>query len=753
MAYRRYTRTRRYKAPAEIKTGKKTVFSSEPMSLKKARIILSNASESKFWMDSLNIDLASNPLPEFIYSTYLLKMTTNFVKLTCGRDIDVKFDSQISTGGTDFKTIKLSANIENPDSTIGLALHEASHILHTSPGSLTAAINSSINCSSLLGEMLYTSEYIQVAKDRRLVEDANRTHNAKYIQLSTDYPKTMGDHAASILYKILIQNSKLMWNWLEDRRIDSKSTNSFKGYTSFYEALYKNYFFTDSGKKIINAKIDIDDIFNNSTADNLDSKLSSIVDFYLCKMFQFINPYILKKVKHFDPLTSTLWKLVNIQNYGKNIDTEVDVMLLFSSIHDTIYDYLMAKLNAIPYNDTPSTKSKAPKSTKASKESKSENKDNNDSSNLPLGKADEDTDSMVPSEDESEEESVTLDSENFDNEKYVIKEAKEEIKEVLDPKKNYLNKVQGQLLEQINSSEVKVDKKSDFNVKIKPYGLYIDNVTVNRLDNLSHMFSNAFSFYISKVITDAITRGYTKGKLLAKKINFRNDVKNVTMNRLKSGNLTDRIISELPYNSKVFSIKHQIKYKAAYIHLSIDGSGSMSGTETEVYSMTASIISAIKELKGVDLKISFRSESNGLPLTIIVYDSKKHTLNDFKTIAGRLSFNSNTPEGLCFHSLYKSIKEDAKGKTAFFINMSDGEPGTATFGTTQLVEYTKKYVSKMAADNINILSYFISRCDDEMNSSFIEMYGKSNCHIISPDNLAQIGITINNKLIKSEKTA
>jgi len=734
------------------------------MSKKLITEILSNSTESKFWMDSLNLDLVNHPISEFIFSTYLLKMTTNFVKLTWGHDITVEFNSDIRTGCTDFKKIILNSNISNPDSVIGLALHEASHLKFSSPGILIAfRLFKNHSHYDLIKKIIENTDVFKLPSNKLRVDNIYKYRSNKYDKY--DYAgcstPNMAEYAKPRIIELLKDKSIGMWNWLEDRRIDSLMTDKFKGYRNYYISLYNKFFFTDNTDNIINTKLDLDDIFSNVSTSNLVDRLNTVIDLSTVKLYNFINPKMAKKVNNFDPITKKLWDRVDINNFGKNVTTEIDVMEMFSGIYDIIYDTLVDALSKVPYNDSQisdepdeqqvSKTSQTPSESKTSNGSKSEDlSDEQQVSKTSQTPSESKTSNGSKSEDEPElkDEPTKVDSNNIDNLRDIAYNVIEDINNVIDPKKEVLNQLQTKILNSINNETIKIDKRDSITQSTRGtqnYGMLIEKVTLSNLDEISKQFSRVYGDY--NQFEKAINLGFCKGKLLAKKISFRNDTKTVSLNRLKSGNITDRLISELPYNCKVFNTKTTIKYPEAYIHLSIDGSGSMSHQSSKVLTMAASLVAATKELKGIELKISYRSQFENFPLTVIIYDSKIHTLNDFKIINSRLNFASYTPEGLCYHSVLKTIKRDAKGKQAFLINISDGMPIFKGFLDSTLINYTKSIISKIEKSGVGIISYFIDeRTKHDMFKQFSYMYGIKNSFKIAFDDLNKIGSTISNKL-------
>ena len=119
----------------------------------------------------------------------------NFVNIVTGRtDIPVTYNSN-DASYTDGKVVFLSGNMndKNFDPNVGLALHEGSHVAHT---------------------------------DFEVLQN-----------LSTYLHKRYGDDSYQIKHKV-----QMLFNWVEDRRIDYIMFKSAPGYQNYYHAMYDKYF-------------------------------------------------------------------------------------------------------------------------------------------------------------------------------------------------------------------------------------------------------------------------------------------------------------------------------------------------------------------------------------------------------------------------------------------------------------------------------------------------------------------------------
>ena len=116
----------------------------------------------------------------------------NFVRIVSGQDIPVRFASR-GDSYTDGKTVTIGARVseKNFDQTVGLALHEGSHIAYSDFDILRTA-------------------------------------------MSADWLRDYGH-----VYREFFKN---MINYVEDRRIDSIVFKSSPGYKGYYHTLYSKFF-------------------------------------------------------------------------------------------------------------------------------------------------------------------------------------------------------------------------------------------------------------------------------------------------------------------------------------------------------------------------------------------------------------------------------------------------------------------------------------------------------------------------------
>ena len=162
-----------------------------------------------YWMDLRHFD-DEDPL----FLAQVQRGITNFVKILTGKDIPVQY----ATSGdsmTDGETVYIASNLKEDtiDYTVGLALHEASHVLLTDFG------------------------YLNKEKDTVL----KRIHGI---------PEEDHDNVFTLI------------NFVEDKRIDNFVYSTAPGYQFYYEKLYRESFYN----KIIDENLQ-NDVFKTPSWD------------------------------------------------------------------------------------------------------------------------------------------------------------------------------------------------------------------------------------------------------------------------------------------------------------------------------------------------------------------------------------------------------------------------------------------------------------------------------------------------------
>ena len=262
----------------------------------------------------------------------------------------------------------------------------------------------------------------------------------------------------------------------------------------------------------------------------------------------------------------------------------------------------------------------------------------------------------------------------------------------------------------------------------------------------------------------AIQRGLEMGGLLGKKLQIRNESRDLVYNRLRSGHIDNRRLAQAGFGMEtVFKQTLTDNYKEANLHISLDGSSSMCGERWEkTVQMAVAIAKAATYVQNLRIQISIRcsmwsSAGAATPVLIHCYDSKQNKLNHFVT--QMLSFNptGGTPEGLCYEAmiLRKEFVQGTSQKDSYFLNISDGEPsGSKNYEGQRAYDHTKAQINKLAGEyNMGIMSFFVNERPDGYSAqqafrAFKLMYSEKYSHLVDPNQVLEIAKTMNKTFLQ-----
>ena len=246
---------------------------------------------------------------------------------------------------------------------------------------------------------------------------------------------------------------------------------------------------------------------------------------------------------------------------------------------------------------------------------------------------------------------------------------------------------------------------------------------------------NLFKSYNNQYLQDSINTGLQLGTLLGHKLQLRNDERSTKYNRLKKGKIDKRMLPQCGFgNSSVFYQTETDAFSPAIVHLSIDGSGSMSGIKwTNTMIAVTAICKAASLTSNLNVTVNYRyttrTSDGGCPLVLMAYDSRVDKISKIQNLFKYLTDLGTTPEGLCFEAIRKTIDvSHNKGTDSYFINFSDGEPGFSnhemSYSGNAARTHTRNEISKLRKDGHEILSFFITDGYENFEN-FKEMYGKA----------------------------
>ena len=619
----------------------------------------------------------------------------NFVRIVSGQNIPVKFPSR-GDSYTDGKSVTIGANIneKNFDYVVGLALHEGSHIAY--------------------------SDFNAFAEVRNLSKVRN----------------FVLDHAKMEFFRGII-------NYIEDRRIDSIVFRSSPGYKGYYHSLYNKYF---NSKKVANG---------------LSSEMYREIDLesYMFRIINFTNEATDFKAL---PRLLDIYKLINMKNI-KRLKSTDDAIELSKSVCEIVWSMV------------DSVKGNGEGDNENSEEG--ENKDSEGSSDgggngteVDSGEGQMSPDGGQPddSSDDSSDDSKSSDlKELSDRQKKQIEKMFQDQKQFLDgkTKKTQLTKKDKQIVNALSNSNTELVEVGDARIG-KVGTVVIPAITKELVESRAFpyffrsldvdSYEYTSSYGRGKAMIEAINEGFRLGSILGKKLKVRGEEKDLIFTRQNTGKINKRLISELGFgNSNVFSQIQKEKFNKANLHMSIDGSGSMSGEKFQKAIKSAVAMAKAADMAGnINVTVDVRYTHEEKPVVLVIYNSKKDNLTHIKTFWKVLRVAGVTPESLCFEAIMKKFLGGVQGEDNYFLNYSDGAPYFGTndnvyYAGDRAIDHTRRMVKMMKNNGLKIMSYFISDSyiSESDKNTFSKMYGKD-ASFIDCTNMMNVAKSMNQKFLQ-----
>ena len=645
------------------------------------------SSYSRYWMDDNFFNNTSNTKEDNV-----LKMATiqraiaNYVKLLTGGtpQIDVIYKTGTESY-TDGKSVVLSADCvkdKNFDVAVGLALHEASHIKLT-----------------------------DFSVIRNIVENSHKIVGKQIVATENKFKI---DHPTAIDF--VVRYIKDLNNWIEDRRIDNFVFESAPGYRGYYTSMYEHYFNNEETVKGINSKE-----FRTETFEN-----------YFFHIINFVSSKRnLKALKGLEKI----YDLIDISDISrfKNTQETMDCAI-------KVYDIILSCVEKMsePKKDDPNK-------PKQDGEGDGDSTDNKSGKGSGKSKVDPNADIKLGNGDGNPVDTKDLTPAQIEK----IKKLLEKIKGFMSGEGNDKEKTtqeKANAVSAINGSDINLECVGYDKSQIGRMGNMTGKVEAIVIKKLTKSFIDTNPFGIFQY-TDSckykqgiknIEKGITLGTVLGKKIQIRNEERTTVFTHLRNGKIDKRLISGLGFGvDGVFNQKQVDRFNPMVMYISIDGSGSMSGSKWDnTMIATVAIAKAASMIQNLDVVINIRYTTSMMgenrPVVLIAYDSRKDKFEKIKNMFAYLNVVGCTPEGLCFEAIQKLMTAD-KTKDQYFLNFSDGQPefssNNINYNGNVAIRHTANEVKKFRDKGIKILSFFISNYSSCSLDNFKRMYGKEAVNI------------------------
>ncbi len=582
-----------------------------------------------------------------------------FVHILTGKRLRVKFKEEGKESFTDGETVVVSSDIgpETYDQTVGIALHEGSHIVKTD-----FYIFKNIED--------YIPSHIEDLADKKFGET---------------------EFLEQVLHKIL--------NYVEDRRIDNWVFSTSPGYKGYYHSMYEAHWHNEK----ITERLKSDD-FRDETMQSY--------------MFRLIN--LTNDAGDLDALNGLreIHDRIDLDNIARLQSTE-DVL----EVSQDILEIIIENVNDIEFEEGGDVK-------------------------------------FVPGEGDGDGDPIDWD-ELSEEEKEALKDAIEDQMDFLDGNidKEPIDPEDAEELEALEDAGVSTHEVGEGTGN--PHG--IDCVVI---DKLTERLVNKSKFPILKTYEvdrskEAVNQGVVLGRKLGKKLKVRDTKRNTKFSRRKSGRLDQALLSEVGHTERLFYEEIIDEYDDAFVHISVDASGSMSNDKwSEAMKTCVAVAKACSMIGNVRVQISFRSTTSAgfssgetKPLILMAYDSDESSFNHVKKYFPNINSGGTTPAGLTFEAIQEKIllvKDDEDG---YFVNLSDGRPNFSAddfqYGSENGAAHTRKQVRKIKKKGIEVVAYFISSGSSSVDSAFSRMYGPDD-YYIDPSNITQVSKTLNKKFLKEK---
>ncbi len=664
---------------------------------------------SSFWLDDGwdatssifdDEEIDTKPKVDLVALAGYRRAVGNFVSIVTGdSSIKVNFTSK-DDSFTDGKEVTIGAKLDDKlfDSSVGLALHEGSHI------------------------KLSDFDFLK--------------------QLDVNIPKEYYNRAEvkGFSKNEILAHVKNLLNYVEDRRIDHFVFTTSPGYKGYYHSMYDKYFHS----KVVDKALKTDEY----TSKDWDS--------YIFRIINLTNKNTnLSAIEGLHEIYNTIFK----DNGGiKNLKSTSDVFKIALKVYNIILNNIPDGIEKVDDETGEVTYEKA----------------TGDSEKL----TDEEFNDLLNSTKDGEVENSTNSSKSVE----LTDNQKKQLEKVINKQKDFVNgevKKTGKVTKK-NAAELKtieesgmsyeeVGKEAGWNKK-GTNCLIVRKLTKELIDSNTVSVLSTYKYSRYGYGHDGefgyVEEGIRLGTILGRKLKVRGETRETKWTRKDTGRIDKRLIAELGFgNERVFSTSFIESYSDAFLHISVDASGSMSGRKWDnTMTSVVAICKAASMIQNVDVVVSIRSTHNGdsyrrrrstdKPLILIAYDSRVDKFSKVKNLFAHIRVSGTTPEGLCYEAIMDDIVPTTNDRDSYFLNFSDGMPmfsnDDVSYNWDVAINHTKKMVNLIREKGIKVLSYFVSDSNYDGKDSvkdFKTMYGKD-AEFIDVTSVLSVAKTMNKKFLE-----
>ena len=717
----------------------------------------SNKSYSSFWMNDNDFYSSSNSrwggltgtgtsssnTVKVIKLQSYRKAIANFVKILTKQDIPVHFAGD--TSFTDFKKVVLSTDIKdnNFDVAVGLALHEASHLILT---------------------------------DREYLPKMMADQNFRYSYFSNAMQS---------------DNWKQLLNWIEDRRIDQYIFATSPGYKAYYHKMYDHYWNDDAITAGLRSR-------NYRDETNMESWMFQIINSLNPAADVNALPRLGEVLQLID--TKSIKRLKSTAEAGEVAAQVLDIILSFmAQPQSQTPEPEEGKGKPSDSGEKGDEQDQEPQDNDDNEFGDDETQ-GGEGDNEQDGQGEDSDDAEGLGDSKEEDTNGAAEEEAKEQPKALTAKEQQDLKQAIRKQKDFLNgdvkKEKGaqaltKQLQNTSASNAEIQQVGEGTIANSciMYDLTKDSALMEiadiyeaiakggnrrhskgneaydkRLDELDgrlprqfangRFSANDFKIYDSangheENAATAIQRGLEMGALLGRKMQIRSESRELVTNRMNTGHIDNKRLAQAGFG--IENIFKQItidNYKKANLHISLDASGSMGGIKwNNTVMMTTAICKAISMIQNLEVQVSLRITDGNHPVVATVYDSRKNKLRQLTSAFTVASTSYMTPEGLCFDAQIKKnlLVPGSKEVDSYFLNLSDGSPGgCGSYYGPKALQHTKKQMETLRGMNIGILGFFMTEGDYTNGlQEFKQMYGAKDSKQVKASDAMQIAKAMN----------